>query len=74
MFAEQFGVEVKVSRICKRQTMRNNVPISDPNNYYRIAVMTKFLDHLMSEMNERLIGSNSNAAMIVILVPGLMNE
>ena len=31
--AEQFDVEVKVPRICKRQTKRNNIPISDPNSY-----------------------------------------
>ena len=72
--AEEFDVEVKVPRICKRQTMRNNVPISDPNNYYRIAITTKFLDHLISEMNERFTDTNSKAAMSVKLVPGLMTE
>ena len=30
--AEQYDVEVKVPRICKRQTMRN-VPLADPNQW-----------------------------------------
>ena len=33
---EQFDVEVKVPRICKRQTMRTNVPLADPNEYNRV--------------------------------------
>ena len=72
--AEQFDVEVKVPRICKRQTKRNNIPISDPNSYYRIAITTKFVDHLLTEMNERFTDTHSQAAMSVKLVPGLMAE
>ena len=72
--AEQFDVEVKVPRICKRQTMRNNVPLTDPNQYYRVAVTTKFLDHLLSEMTERFTDMHGKVAMSVKLIPGVMKD
>ena len=72
--AEQFDVEVKVPRICKRQTMRNNVPLTDPNQYYRVAVTTKFLDYLLSEMTERFTDMHGKVAMSVKLIPGVMKD
>ena len=72
--AEQFDVEVKVPRICKRQTMSNNVPLADPNQYYRVAVTTKFLDHLLSEMTECFTDMHGKVAMSVKLIPGVMKD
>ena len=70
--AEQFDVKVKVPMISKRQTMRNNVPLADLNQYNRLAVTTKFLDHLLSEMTERFTDMNGKIVMAVKLIPGMM--
>ena len=72
--AEHFDVEMKVPRICERQTMQYNVPLADPNQYYRVAVTTKFLDHLLSEMTERFTDMHCKGAMSVKLIPGVMKD
>ena len=72
--AEQFDVEVKVPRICKRQTMRNNAPLADPNQYYRVEVTTKFLDHLLLEMTECFTDMHGKVAMSVKLISGVMKD
>ena len=71
--AEHFDVDVKVPRICKRETMRNNVPLADTNQYYRVSVTTKFLDYLLTEMDERFTDVHSKVVMSVKLIPGQMN-
>ena len=52
--------------------MKNNVHLADPNQYYRVAVTTKFLDHLLSELTDRFTDMHSKVAMRVTLIPGMM--
>lgn len=71
---EEYDIDVKIPRLCKRQTMRNNVPISDVDQYYRVAVTTKFLDYLNNEMNDRFSDMHMKVAMSVKVIPAYMKE
>ena len=42
-----------VARTCSKQTLRANSEIQDPEEYYRIALIISFLDHILSELDNR---------------------
>ena len=55
---QTFGIEMKTPRNVGRQTHRNNVPADSPEEYYRRAMMIPFLDHVISNLNDRFNDKN----------------
>ncbi|XP_057290939.1 52 kDa repressor of the inhibitor of the protein kinase-like [Hydractinia symbiolongicarpus] len=51
--AESVGVEEKMKRVIRRQTLRDNQPAISPKDYYKKALTIPILDHLNSELNSR---------------------
>ena len=55
--AKTLGKEVNTTackpRTCSKQTLSANPEIQDPEEYYRIALIIPFLDHILSELDSR---------------------
>ena len=49
------GSEVKKSRVCCRQTLKNNVEGDSPETYYRRCVFLEMLDTLLQEIDGRYV-------------------
>ena len=68
-----WGVEVKVPRLCKRQTHRGNVGgSSDPSDYYKAKIAIPFLDYLYQELRCRFQKDDGPSYSVFSLVPGQM--
>ena len=50
--ATDIGAVITISRICKYQQHRSNVPADSPSEYYKRCLGIPFLDSLLSQMNE----------------------
>ena len=51
--AQHVDVTPHVPRLTGRQTQRNNVPATSPEEYYRRLVTIPFTDHLLEELKSR---------------------
>ena len=49
------GTTPSMPRLAGRQTLRNNVPSSDPEEYYRGTVTVPFLAHLLKGIEYKVI-------------------
>ena len=60
--ADELGIEVKVPRLCKRQTHGGNVDYtSDPSDYYilyKANIAISFLDYLYQDLSFRFLKDN----------------
>lgn len=52
--ADQAEVEVRTPRVVGRQVHRANIPANTPQEYWRINLFVPFVDHLISELTDRL--------------------
>ena len=52
--AEDLDIEVSMPRIAKRQAQRANTPAATPKDYWRRNLYVPFLDHLITELQDRL--------------------
>lgn len=57
--AEPFEIVEGVPRRCGRQTTRSNHPANTPKNYWRISLYYLFLDHMIMELDSRLLKSEN---------------
>ena len=57
--AELFGIVENVPRWCGRQTSRANHPAKTPKDYWRISLYYPFLDHMITELDSRLLKSEN---------------
>ena len=48
-----FGVTVSIPRLSKKQTHRNNVEASSPEEYYRRSIYVPMLDNVLMDINTR---------------------
>ncbi len=53
--AEEYGTTPSKPRTTRRQTQRANAPAETPEEYWRINAYIPFLDHLNTEMRERMV-------------------
>jgi len=51
--ASKIGEEIKIPRLCGRQTNRNNIKTSNPEDWFRITIYIPFIDHFITELNSR---------------------
>ena len=53
--AQEAGVSEQIPRRAARQTQRDNVQASTPEQYWRITVYYTFIDHLQDELKTRIL-------------------
>ncbi|KAL5234734.1 hypothetical protein ACI65C_002144 [Semiaphis heraclei] len=51
--ASELEIEIRMPRICGRQTVRNNVHAKDAEEYYKIVIFIPFLDNLILQLHSR---------------------
>ena len=69
------GLEnIFIPRRCGRQTLRNNIPGSTPEEYWRRAIFLPFLDELISQFNSRFSHLASQAVQGLRLLPVNITE
>ena len=51
--ATKIDITPSVPQSASRQTQQNNVPASNPEEYFKRAVTIPFLDHIIQELNDR---------------------
>ncbi len=73
--AEEIGFEIMIPRMCKRQKNRSNAGATDPNmtaeKYYRINVFIPFLEHVLSEMQNKFVAHRNILLSFQILMTPL---
>jgi hypothetical protein len=47
------GEEIRIPRLCGRQTTRSNIDTNSPIEWYRINIFLPFIDYLISQLNTR---------------------
>ena len=52
--AGQHGIQVTRPRVAARQTNRNNIQADTVKEYWRLNLFIPFMDHLLTELNDRL--------------------
>ena len=57
--AKSFDISESIPRRCGRQTTRANHPAETPKQYCRISLYYPFLDHLITELESRLLKSGN---------------
>ena len=69
--ANNVNVEEKFPRICKVQTTRENYPVTNGRDYYRVKFTIPLLDHLIEEMEFRFPSEMCNLYNGFYLIPSI---
>ena len=69
--AKEVDTAEKVPRLCKKQTNRENVEADSPSEYYKRALTIPFLDHLITEVNQRFSMENCTVLNGFYIVPSV---
>ena len=67
-------IEVKKSRICGRQIMRDNVEAESPEDYFRKSITVRFLYCTLNEMKTRFTDLHARTALGLQLVPSIIEN
>ena len=67
-FAEKLHVEPIIPRSAVRQMHRKNVPVKNPEEYYRRALVIPLVDRFIAEMTFRFNSFNKTASKLLLLV------
>ena len=65
----QLDVNIVTPRYSKRQTQRCNIPVSDPEEYYRIAVYNPFVDNFLTQIKDRFTAHRDILESFLCLLP-----
>ena len=57
--AASIDVDPSIPRRAGRQAHRNNVPADTTSGYWKLSVYYPFVDHVMQELRDRLLGANA---------------
>ncbi|MES9906785.1 MAG: DUF4371 domain-containing protein [Sedimenticola sp.] len=71
--ANEFGIEPAIPRRVGRQRHRANHPGDNPSDYWRVSMYLPFLDHLLQEMDDRLL-KNEPRFTAEYLLPSKVNS
>ena len=63
--AQVAGISEQIPRRAGRQTQRDNVRASTPEQYWRITVYYAFIDHLQDELKTRLLNHDLQDRLLV---------
>ncbi|XP_021367056.1 zinc finger MYM-type protein 1-like [Mizuhopecten yessoensis] len=62
-----YGIEPSIPRRVGRQQNRNNVPAANPSEYWRRSLYYIFIDHIIMEIEDRLLGEESRFRALQLL-------
>lgn len=66
--AAELDLEIKIPRLAKRQTNRDNYE-GEPEEYYRRSIYIPFLDHFLDQINERFLKHRELLSKIENILP-----
>lgn len=72
--AASIAVAPHLHRVAARQQHRPNAPAASPRDYYIINLGVPFLDHIMSQLDERFSGITVKATQLLGLVPSVIQQ
>ncbi|GBM96281.1 hypothetical protein AVEN_142043-1 [Araneus ventricosus] len=67
--AAKLDIKEDISRVCRLQTARNNVPYSTEEEYYRRAVYVPYLDDFCNSLKERFESYKETVASLQHILP-----
>ncbi|GBM95734.1 hypothetical protein AVEN_202060-1 [Araneus ventricosus] len=67
--AAKLDIKEEISRVCRLQTARNNVPDSTEEEYYRRAVYVPYLDDFCNSLKERFESHKETVASLQHILP-----
>lgn len=67
--AKNMDIEIKVPRICSRQTKRANYPVTSDEDYYRVSVYIPMLDNIIQDLRSRFTSDVLDVLMLPVLMP-----
>ena len=74
MSCEKLDIKVKLPKICKIQSSRNNIPTTKVVEYFQVGVTAKFLYDMENEMTTKFIHLHQRAVLVATLVPSVTKE
>ncbi|KAF2894817.1 hypothetical protein ILUMI_11356 [Ignelater luminosus] len=66
---KKYGVEILVPRVTSRQTKRDNVPHSTPEEYFRRTIFVPFVDSFILHLDERLLSHDQILRSFAVIIP-----
>jgi len=69
--ASKIGEEIKIPRLCGRQTSRNNI---SPEDWFRITIYIPFIDHFITELSSRFNDRFKDIIPLEGLIPANNNK
>jgi hypothetical protein len=72
--ASKIEEEIKIPRVCDRQTKINNTETSNPEEWFRIAIYIPFTDHSITELNTRFNDRFKDIISLEGLIPSNKNK
>lgn len=66
---KQINVEIRMPRICNKQTNRVNIDSENPEIYFKLSIFIPFLDYLIQSMNTRFDNRLSSVMPLEGLIP-----
>ena len=72
--AAKSDILTTLPRICQRQQHRSNLHCSDPKEYFKVAILVPFLDHLISDLTERFSQHIQKVTRLRALLPTSITE
>lgn len=72
--ASTIGEEIRIPRVCGRQTKRCNIKTSNPEEWFRITIFIPFIDHFIKELNSRFNDRFKDIIPLEGLIPVYKNK
>lgn len=72
--AKAAATEISMPRITNRQRNRNNIPASNPTDYYRRSTFIPFLDGLLQNLKDRFQDQKEIANGLIALIPEFVGK
>lgn len=67
-------IEIKTSRTTARQTHRSNISMTNPIDYYRLAVFIPYLDSLIVSLESRFNDHNKTPSKGILIHPNILKN
>jgi hypothetical protein len=74
VLAAYTGSAITIPRICKRQTMRNNIEADTPESYFRRSAFIPLFDNAIQQISERFPQLSLHATRGLLLLPANLKD
>ncbi|KAJ8024838.1 52 kDa repressor of the inhibitor of the protein kinase [Holothuria leucospilota] len=66
--------EPRLPRKCGRQKHKDNTPAKNIEEHYRVTITVPFLDHMVTQLNDKFAESQQKATLALFLIPSQLPE